>query len=271
MVVVRGQVTPASPRRVGPGHERKIALIGSAPPTQAYAPWEDPSWEIWSHASCYATCRRVDRWFELHPESKWRQKKTYHPDWPAWLAQQTVPVYMQAKHKSIPASVRYPKERILAEFPRYLTSQAAWMIALALAEGVTHLGFYGIHYALSSEYAAQRPGCEFWMGVALGRGVQLVVPDGAPLLREPPALYGFEEEAFSAWQSQWMRHPPKDTGIPAVVRDPALPLPPLPTEAPDGIDLTQMAMSRANQFWMLDTPPASSVPTPAGAKANESD
>jgi hypothetical protein len=88
--------------------------------------------------------------------------------------------------------VRYPKERVLAEFPRYFTSHAAWMIALALTEGVTHLGFFGIHYALDEEHKKQRSGCEFWMGVAIGRGVQIVNPPGSPLMREPGWLYGYE-------------------------------------------------------------------------------
>jgi len=66
------------------------------------------------------------------------------------------------------------------------------MIALALSEGVTHLGFYGIHYALDEEHKKQRSGCEYWMGVAVGRGVQLVIPESAPLLKEPGWLYGYE-------------------------------------------------------------------------------
>jgi hypothetical protein len=99
---------------------------------------------------------------------------------------------MQRRFQKVPASVRYPKERVVAEYPRYFTSHAAWMIALALSEGVTHLGFYGIHYALDEEHKKQRAGCEFWMGIAVGRGVQIVNPEGSPLLREPKWLYGYE-------------------------------------------------------------------------------
>jgi hypothetical protein len=69
------------------------------------------------------------------------------------------------------------------------------MIALALSEGVTHLGFYGIHYALDEEHKKQRAGCEFWMGIAVGKGVQIVNPPGSPLLREPGWLYGYESHS----------------------------------------------------------------------------
>jgi hypothetical protein len=174
---------------VGLGRLRKIALIGSAQ-TVDLAPWYDGSWEIWAHATVHPYCKRVDRYFDLHPW-KWISEKPV-PGYLDWLKTLRTPVYMQRKMRDVPASVRYPKERVMAEFPRYFTSHVAWMIALALTEGVTHLGFFGIHYALEEEHKKQRAGCEFWMGLAVGRGVQLVNPEGSPLMREPAWLYGYE-------------------------------------------------------------------------------
>jgi hypothetical protein len=259
MRVGQGQVSPVQPRRVGPGSARKIAIIGTAP-THRYAPWDDPSWEIWAHASAWNLCRRADRWFDLHPEARWRERKTYHPDYAGWLATQAAPIYMQQKWKEIPACVRYPKERVLAEFPRYHSGQVSWMIALALLEGVTHLGFFGVHYSMESEYAAQRAGCEFWMGLAFGRGVQLVIPDNVPLLKEPPALYGYEDAAWQAWVAEWKAKRSQTAVIPAVSITPIVgPLPPLPADAP-----AHAVQSRVDEFWMLRGPAASSVPQPAG-------
>ena len=181
---------PVIPQPVaGMGRLRKIALIGSAA-TVNLAPWYDPSWEIWAHATTHHYCKRVDRYFDLHPW-KWISEKPV-PGYLEWLKQLRTPIFMQRKFRDVPASVRYPQERMLAEYPRYFTSHAAWMIALALSEGVTHLGFYGIHYALDEEHKKQRTGCEYWMGVAVGRGVQIVNPPGSPLLREPGWLYGYE-------------------------------------------------------------------------------
>jgi hypothetical protein len=181
---------PVIPQPIaGPGRQRKIALIGSAH-TCNLTPWYDPTWEIWAHATVNAYCKRVDRYFDLHPW-KWISEKPV-PGYVEWLAKLQTPIYMQRRFQKVPASLRYPKERIVAEYPRYFTSHAAWMIALALSEGVTHLGFFGIHYALDEEHKKQRAGCEFWMGVAVGRGVQIVNPEGSPLLREPKWLYGYE-------------------------------------------------------------------------------
>jgi hypothetical protein len=175
----------------GVGRLRKIALIGSAQ-TVYLAPWYDPTWEIWAHATVHHYCRRVDRYFDLHPW-EWISGKQV-PDYLDFLATCKTPIYMQRQFANVPTSVKYPRERIMAEYPRYFTSHAAWMIALALSEGVTHLG-YGIHYAMDEEHKKQRAGCEFWMGVATGKGVQLVLPEGCPMTKEPAWLYGYESHA----------------------------------------------------------------------------
>jgi hypothetical protein len=173
----------------GVGRLRKIAIVGAAH-TVDFTPWYDASWEIWAHSTTYPLCKRVDRYFDLHPW-KWIVEKPM-PGYVDWLTSVRTPVYMQRKFPAVRSSVRYPRERVLTEFRRYFTSQAAWMMALALTEGVTHLGFFGIHYSLDEEHKKQRAGCEYWMGVCEGRGVQLVLPPGSPLLREPNWLYGYE-------------------------------------------------------------------------------
>lgn len=172
---------------------RKVALIGGEPSTVRYAPWEDPSWEIWAHTSVNRFVQRCDRWFEIHPPHVF-QAKTKHgrSDWYGWLKGLRQPIYMQDVYPEIPTSVRYPKERVLSEFPRYFSSTVAWMIALALTEGVHTIGLWGVHFASGSEYAEQRAGAEFWIGVAMGRGVQIKIPEGCPLLGEPRDLYGYE-------------------------------------------------------------------------------
>jgi hypothetical protein len=187
---VRGRYTePPPPRTAKTTGVRKIALVGSAPSIDA-TPWHDPTWEIWAHATVHSLCTRVDRYFDLHPW-KWITEKDV-PGYVQWLKQTKTPVYLQEQRADVVSSLRFPKERLLAEWPEYFTSHAAWMIALALSEGVTHLGFFGIHYAGDEEHQEQRPGCEFWMGVALGRGVQLVIPPDNPLLKEPKwRLYGY--------------------------------------------------------------------------------
>lgn len=180
---------PMPPALRGSVTSRKVALIGSAK-TIEYAPWHDPSWEIWAHATCHTYCVRVDRYFDLHPWAWITGKRV--PGYLNFLKTTSTPVYLQETHPEVPASWRYPKERILSEFRPYFTSHLAWMAALALTEGVTTIGLFGIHYEHDLEHKAQRPGCEYWVGYLEGKGVNVVLPVGSPVCREPNWLYGYE-------------------------------------------------------------------------------
>ena len=182
----REPLPPSSAYRSG---VRKIALIGSAPSLDC-APWHDPSWEIWAHGTCHNLCVRADRYFDLHPWA-WITGKNV-PGYVDFLKKTRVPVYLQTARPEVPASYTYPKDRILSEFRPYFTNHMAWMSALALTEGVTHIGLWGIHYEHDIEHKAQRACCEYWVGLLEGRGVQVVIPPGSPVTREPSWLYGYE-------------------------------------------------------------------------------
>lgn len=173
-----------------------MAIFGSHLASLIDAPWHDDSWEFWGHATARLYySRRMDRYFDLHPRACWTRGGKKGAMYPRWLATQTTPIYMQRAYEDVPASIEYPKRRILQEFsePRpYFTNHVAWMVALALTEGVTTLGFWGINYAIESEYVSQRSAAEYWIGVAHAHGVRIVLPEQCSLLRDPAPLYGYE-------------------------------------------------------------------------------
>lgn len=175
---------------------RKVGIFGSHAPSLADAPWFDGSWELWGHATARAWyARPLDRYYDLHPKSCWTRGGKKGHLYPQWLSKQTTPIYMQQRYSEVPASIEFPKRRILQEFgsPRpYFTNHTAWMIAHALTEGVSHIGLWGINYKLESEYLMQRASAEYWIGRAVERGVQIILPEQCSLLREPNLLYGYE-------------------------------------------------------------------------------
>jgi hypothetical protein len=197
VVPARGPVQKES-ARVHPATRtvRKVALLGSHSSSLEDAPWSDPSWEFWGHASSRAWYRRTpDRYFDLHPKACWSRGGKKGDAYPKWLSRNTVPIYMQDAYAEVPASVKYPKGRILLEYADarpYFTNHAAWMIALALTEGVTTIGLFGINYSTEGEYVRQRGSAEYWLGRAAGAGVRVVLPEQCSLLREPKLLYGYE-------------------------------------------------------------------------------
>jgi len=142
-----------------------------------------------------------DTYFDLHPF-----EMRHEPRWKGFrekLAKNAVPIWMCEKYPQVPASVKYPKERILAEFQpkgrNVFTNQAAWMIALLLTQGVTKIGLFGINYGIEDEREKQRDSLVYWLGRAEDRGVEIVLPPESTILREPMELYGYESHDENGW------------------------------------------------------------------------
>jgi hypothetical protein len=142
---------------------------------------------------------RWDRLFEIHP--KWFIAQ-YDPEQPAWLVQKhDKPIYMQLVHDDIPDSVEYPFRDIVAnvlcnayhgnEPIKYFTSTFSYMIALAILEGFQRIECYGFEMQYNDAWGYQRKNAEFWMGIAIGRGLDFYLPQNCPILKAK--LYGYEE------------------------------------------------------------------------------
>lgn len=70
----------------------------------------------------------------------------------------------------------YPLQDVIAQFGTdYFTSTVDYALAMALYEGFTEIDLYGVNMANHTEYAYQKPGCEFWCGMAKGMGVKVNV------------------------------------------------------------------------------------------------
>jgi hypothetical protein len=171
----------------------KLGLIGCTE-SVVHTPWHDPSWTLAAHASARQHCKREpDWWFDLHRRACFTQKKAWNRRYWEWLTTTTTPIFMQEAYADIPAAVKYPKARILAEFRPYFTNHVAWMIALAMTEGVKTIGLFGCQYKCDTEYGIQRGSCEYWLGRFEQYGGTLVLPGPRQtLLNKPSKLYGYE-------------------------------------------------------------------------------
>jgi hypothetical protein len=180
--------------------ERRICIVGTAP-TWKDAPWDDPSIEMWCLNDFWLLQpKRADTWFDLHPFDKYHYsqpgKKVLAHEVPAgsfirphghieFLRSQSIPVYVQdATLLGSPSARTFPKAEVEAAVGPYFASSPAWMLGLALLEGVTEIHVYGIHLATEWEYQKQKSNFSFLLGLAAGRGVKIVIPRTAPLLRE---------------------------------------------------------------------------------------
>jgi hypothetical protein len=183
---VKDEVRESFPWRVDPFKRTKdnVAIVGfTAHREEAMA--LDDSWEIWglNELHRYMPVERFHRWFEIHDRAV-LQKDPGGPEHLADLAKMDIPVYMHQHWDDIGPSLPFPADEIVENLGRdYFTCCPAWMLGMAVAMGFRRIAMYGVDMATQSEYESQRPACEYWLGVAAGRGVEVSVPDTSDLLK----------------------------------------------------------------------------------------
>ncbi len=178
--------------------KRKIAIIGWAGTSRDLAPWADPTWEKWglnTMAQHTPYAAQMQRLYQIHSHEDIRLDQTDDPAYWQWMVQnQTIPIYMHFPQPEIPMAVQFPTEELLKKYRNYFTNTVSWMIAHAIEEGADTIGVWGVDMAAATEYAAQRPSCEYFLGIAEGKGIEIVLPPESDLLRTA-AQYGLANDS----------------------------------------------------------------------------
>jgi hypothetical protein len=171
----------------------KIALIGTAPTSRGLAPYNDPSWTIWSCSpGNMGVVPRADAWFEVHGNLLWPENKSYGEPYLEWLKRLPIPVYMQSQ-EWVPNARIFPMQEMVTKFgPRFFTSSFAWMMAFAIDQAADEIALYGIDMASRNEYILQRPGFYYFQTVAEQRGIKVSAPHESDIM-QPPGLYGYSD------------------------------------------------------------------------------
>lgn len=169
---------------------KKVAIVGWASATRDKAPFKDESFDVWgcNELGKYIQGHRWTAWFQLHSRAEMLR---LCPDRLEWLAAQTVPVYVFEPFPEVPKAILYPHEQICQQFRPYFNSTVDWMIALAIVRGYKEIHLYGVEMAMDAEWSHQKPSCSYWMGLAEGMGIKIVIPDGCSLLKVA-YVYGLE-------------------------------------------------------------------------------
>ena len=120
--------------------------------------------------------RDLDLQFDMHHEDKMEQHQRDRREGVIERANElNIPVY--ACH-AIPDTtyIRYPIEDVITEFKTgYFSNGVCYMIALAVFLGVEEINTYGVNHMrinFADEYTIQKPGVDYWIGIARGRGVK---------------------------------------------------------------------------------------------------
>lgn len=102
-----------------------------------------------------------------------------------WLRTTKTPVMTSRPHPDYPALVAYPLEDVINKVGYdYFNSTAAYAVAYAIAIGVKKMSLWGFDFTYPRNEDAERGrGCvEYWIGVAMARGIKIAVPKISTLL-----------------------------------------------------------------------------------------
>jgi len=178
---------------------KKVAIVGFSQHRNE-APFADKGFEIWGLNDLHEQIPRWDRWFEMHGDNQIKdycsrkQGKPYLEG----LAGLKCDVWMQKVRPEVPNSKEYPIEEVKRIFGDYFTNSISYMIAMAIMENYKVIGVYGVDMAQDTEYAHQRPSCEYMICYARGKGIEVILPKTSDLLKSR-WLYGYEEHQMDAW------------------------------------------------------------------------
>jgi hypothetical protein len=106
------------------------------------------------------------------------------------IVESKIPVYMQKTHTDIPCSMEYPIDDVISELGDYFTNSISYMVALAIFLRYEEIYIHGVNMIHDSEYGHQKPSCEYYLGIARGRGLKVILPPESDLLKAT-TRYGY--------------------------------------------------------------------------------
>lgn len=201
---------------------RSIAVVGMAPAAIPEIGNLHDSVEVWS-LNVGPLAFIGDRWnrhYEVHDFDWLRRRQGGNvPAYCKWLQQDhgDRPIFMPQMDPRIPNCAQYPMEDVFSRYGRrlpdgrwniYLQSTVDWMIVHAIYEFAMEaqklerpvqgrLLLFGVDMGMELEYAHQRPSVEHWLGVAVGMGLEVVIPQTSDILQcaYPYGLETYEPRA----------------------------------------------------------------------------
>jgi len=174
----------------------KVAIVGFTESRKLCPYYMDKEWEIWGCNEIYRFIPRVDVLFETHNRKEWGEHfgSNMGPEHTKWLQEnKTIPVYQAEKYEDIPMSIAYPWYAIthMTEHSDYINNQITVMVALAIFMDYKKIAMYGCEMAHHTELGTQRPSVEFFLGLAEGAGIEIIMDVNCSLLNAP-YIYGLE-------------------------------------------------------------------------------
>lgn len=160
----------------------RIGLVGSAV-SRVLAPYGDFGWTLYGVGTS-PTPRPVAGWLEVHDVAR---SRLFTPAYRRLLRDAgvvlcaDVDVCREFAGRMLPVGCL--EDRFGSEM---LSSSVAIGLAYAIHMRASSIGLWGIEQSRKAIYRYQRPGTLYFLRLARELGIEVVMPDGCPLLDEAP-------------------------------------------------------------------------------------
>jgi len=189
---------------------RKIGIFGTTP-SRMQGPIKDETWEIWTIGPGGKDAHRWERLYEMHNEwplnfGELENDKSYLDDLSKVEKPQRVYTLRNMKEATKKWATRHDKddawlnanirgnweanvvidrERYFEKYRRMLfQSSIDYALCMAIEEGATEIGCWGIDLESGEEYISQHWSCSIWLMMAELAGIKLRLPPGCGLDRD---------------------------------------------------------------------------------------
>lgn len=129
-----------------------------------------------------------------------------------WMKTTTTPVITSIPHQDYPALEPFPLEEVVNMVPTaYFNSTAAYAVAYAIYKGATKISCFGMDFTYPNCHDAEkgRACVEFWLGIAVSRGIELSMPKTTSLMD----AYNPQKERFYGYDCVDLEFSRKDARV----------------------------------------------------------
>ena len=162
--------------------ERKIAIFGTTPSRMSGPTGDDSGWERWTIGPGGKDAHNWERLFEVHmtwPDNFAEYLDDLRKVEPPAEIWSLVPLAGAKSNKVINRDLLYDKYGRM-----WFSSSISYALAIAIEEGATDLGCWGIDLESGEEYISQFAGCKFFLTLARLAGINVHLPPDCGLLRD---------------------------------------------------------------------------------------
>lgn len=209
---------------------KKIAIFGTTP-TRSEGPWQDDSgWERWTIGPGGSEAHGWERLYEIHswwpedfkgylnflstraePQQVWTMRPMSEL-MAGWKKQHEKSDEDYAKDITgmFETNKVIPRQFLEEKYGRtWFMSSISWLFAQAIEDGATDIGLWGIDLEAGEERVSQFLGCRHFIDFARNVGINVHLPAGCGLTREPtpyPDRYETHFAMMTQRKGDWVRN-----------------------------------------------------------------